>query len=56
VDAGHAIWLEMQQELAGLSSRGTYLPIPDASHYMQLSNPDVIVEALRSLLQQIATR
>lgn len=56
VDAGHAIWLEMQQELAGLSSRGTYLPIPDASHYMQLSNTDVIVEALKSLLQQIAAR
>lgn len=50
---GHAIWLAMQRELVKLSSNGQHVPISNATHYIQFSNPDAVIDAVTTLLQEI---
>jgi pimeloyl-ACP methyl ester carboxylesterase len=47
------IWVELQRELAELSSRGRLQQIPDSTHYMQFSQPDAAVEAVRTVFEEI---
>jgi len=42
----------MQEELAHLSSRGTQVVAKNSSHYIQLDRPDVVINGVRSVLQQ----
>jgi pimeloyl-ACP methyl ester carboxylesterase len=52
-DTEFAIWIELQRELADLSSRGRLQQIPDSTHYMQFSQPDAVVDAVRTVLEEI---
>lgn len=52
-DEGFAIWLTLQGELAALSSRGRLETVPGATHYMQFSKPDVVVEAVGAFVEEI---
>src|SRR3954447_3633739 len=45
-------WEKMQEELAHLSSRGTQVVAKNSSHYIQLDRPDVVINGVRSVLQQ----
>ena len=44
---------EMQQSLAGLSSRGRQVMVPNSGHMIQLEQPGVVIEAIREVLQQV---
>jgi pimeloyl-ACP methyl ester carboxylesterase len=46
-------WDKMQDELAHLSTRGTRLIATNSSHYIQSDRPDVVVEAVRNVTQQV---
>ena len=45
-------WEQMQEELAHLSSRGTRTIAKNSSHYIQLDRPDVVIEAIRGVVDQ----
>jgi pimeloyl-ACP methyl ester carboxylesterase len=40
------------RELAQLSSRGTYIPVPDSGHAIMLQKPDVVVSSIERLVDE----
>jgi pimeloyl-ACP methyl ester carboxylesterase len=55
-DLGKAIdsaWGKMQQELARLSTQSKRTIAKNSGHYIQLDRPDVVVEAVRNVVEQI---
>jgi len=46
-------WDKMQDELAHLSTRGTRVIAENSSHYIQSDRPDVVIEAVRNVTQQV---
>jgi pimeloyl-ACP methyl ester carboxylesterase len=48
-----AIWTAMQDEEATWSSRSQHRLVPDASHYIQLDRPDVVIAAVRSVVDSV---
>lgn len=48
------VWLEMQEELAGLSSNSTHIVVPNADHCIQCDAPDVVADAILDVVN--ATR
>jgi pimeloyl-ACP methyl ester carboxylesterase len=48
-------WEKMQEELGHLSTRGTQAIAKNSSHYIQMDRPDMVVDAVRSLLEQVRT-
>jgi len=46
-------WEKMQEELARLSSRGTQIIAKNSAHYIQLDRPDVVIDAVRNVVQQV---
>ena len=45
-------WEKMQEELAHLSTRGTQVIAKNSSHYIQLDRPDVVIDAVRVVVEQ----
>jgi pimeloyl-ACP methyl ester carboxylesterase len=45
-------WEQMQDELAHLSTRGTRAVAKNSSHYIQLDRPEVVIEAIRGVVDQ----
>jgi len=45
-------WEKMQEELAHLSSRGTQAIAKNSGHYLQIDRPDVVVDAVRKVVEQ----
>jgi pimeloyl-ACP methyl ester carboxylesterase len=45
-------WEKMQEELAHLSTRGTQTIAKDSAHYIQIDRPDVVIEAVRGIVNQ----
>jgi len=53
-DAGRVkAWIAMHDEEAAWSSRGSQLHVPDASHYIQLDRPDVVVGAVEAVVAAV---
>lgn len=46
-------WEKMQEELAHLSTRGTQTIAKNSAHYIQLDRPDLVIDAVRSVVEQI---
>ena len=46
-------WQKMQQELARLSTRGTQMVAKGSAHYIQIDRPDVVIDAVRSVVGQV---
>jgi pimeloyl-ACP methyl ester carboxylesterase len=46
-------WQRMQKELAQLSPRSTQVIAKNSGHYIQLDRPDVVVQAVREVVDQI---
>ena len=46
-------WQQMQTELAKLSTRGTQVIAKNSGHYIQLDRPDVVIEGIRSVVEQV---
>lgn len=49
----NAAWQQMQKELAQLSTRSTQMVAKDSGHYIQLDRPDVVVDAVRKVVDQV---
>ena len=45
-------WVQMQEELAALSSDSEHITAPEAGHYMHLDDPDLVVQAIRDLVRR----
>jgi len=45
-------WRQMQEELAHLSTRGKQVIAKDSGHYIQLDRPELVIEAVRSVVDQ----
>lgn len=45
-------WQQMQDELARLSTRGTHVIAKNSGHFIQLDRPDVVIEAVRKVVDQ----
>jgi pimeloyl-ACP methyl ester carboxylesterase len=45
-------WEKMQEELAHLSTRGSRTVAKNSAHYIQDDRPDVVIEAVRSVVEQ----
>jgi pimeloyl-ACP methyl ester carboxylesterase len=45
-------WEKMQEELAHLSTRGTQTIAKNSAHYVQIDRPDVVIDAVRNVVQQ----
>ena len=50
------MWKEMQDEEASWSSRSQHRLVADASHYIQLERPDLVIAAVRSVVDSVAHR
>jgi pimeloyl-ACP methyl ester carboxylesterase len=50
------IWNAMQVEEAAWSSRSQHLVVPDATHYIQFDRPDVVIAAVRSVVDSVRAR
>lgn len=46
-------WEKMQEELAHLSTRGTQQIAKNAAHYIQMDRPDIVVDAVRNVIDQL---
>jgi len=47
------IWMEMQTELLGLSTNSEHVLASKSSHYVQLEQPELIIEAIRKQLREV---
>lgn len=54
VQAEVEAWDAMQEELAGLSTRGKRMVVRESGHNIQLDAPQVIIDAIREALEQAA--
>ena len=48
-------WEKMQEDLAHLSTHGTQEIVKNSSHYIQIDRPDVVVDAVRRVVEQART-
>ena len=46
-------WQQMQKELAQLSARGSQVIAKNSGHYIQIDRPDLVVDAVRKVVDQI---
>jgi pimeloyl-ACP methyl ester carboxylesterase len=46
-------WEKMQEELAHLSTRSTHVIAKNSSHYIQADRPDIVIEAVRGVVDQV---
>jgi pimeloyl-ACP methyl ester carboxylesterase len=47
------IWMEMQTELLGLSNNSEHVLASKSGHYVQLEQPELIIEAIRKQLREV---
>jgi pimeloyl-ACP methyl ester carboxylesterase len=50
------VWMELQKDLAGLSTQGKLIRVEGAGHYIQLGRPDVVIEAVRQVVEAARRR
>lgn len=46
-------WQQLQREMAAFSPLGKWRPVPGANHYIHLSQPTVVADAIREAVQLI---
>lgn len=51
-----AAWVELQQDLLGLSTIATHVVVKGSTHYIQKDKPEVVVEAVRQVVTQARTQ
>ena len=56
VKPASAAWQQMQKELAQLSTRSTQIIAKNSGHYIQLDRPDVVIGAIRTMVDQARDR
>ncbi len=46
-------WERCQERMAALSTRGRHVPAPDSGHFIPLDRPDLVVEVIREMVEQV---
>ena len=46
-------WLELQAELAALSTNSEHIIVKDSSHAIELDKPDVVITAILDLVEMV---
>jgi hypothetical protein len=46
-------WVDMHDEEASWSTHSRHVRVPDASHYIQLDRPDIVIEAVTSVVDAV---
>ena len=49
-DLADAVWMELQRELATLSPRGKLVVVEESGHFIQLDQPEPVIEAIREVV------
>jgi pimeloyl-ACP methyl ester carboxylesterase len=52
-EAFQKFWNEQSEALAGKSASGSFLLSPESSHYLQVDDPGLIIDALRQMLADL---
>jgi pimeloyl-ACP methyl ester carboxylesterase len=47
------IWLELQNELAQLSSNSTHIVSQESEHYIQEEQPDLVIDAILQVIEEV---
>jgi pimeloyl-ACP methyl ester carboxylesterase len=47
------IWLELQAELAALSTNSEHIIVKDSAHAIQLDQPGVVIDAIRKVVEMV---
>ena len=47
------IWKQMHEEQATWSSQSQHKLVPDAGHYIQFDRPDIVIEAVLSVVENV---
>jgi pimeloyl-ACP methyl ester carboxylesterase len=53
VEAEAALWQELQTDLAGLVPNGRHIVAEQSGHYVHQSQPDVVVDAIRQVVEAV---
>jgi pimeloyl-ACP methyl ester carboxylesterase len=53
-DAKNRLWIDLHNQIAGMSTHGRRITVDDAGHYIQLDKPQVVVDSIVDVVQ--ATR
>jgi pimeloyl-ACP methyl ester carboxylesterase len=48
----HALWQDLQRDLAGLSTRSKFVAVEDSGHFIQIDKPQAVVDAIREMVEQ----
>jgi len=48
----NSAWQQMQEELSHLSTAGTHVIARNSGHYIQIDRPEVVIEAVRTVVDQ----
>lgn len=52
-DKFQAVWKSLHDEEASWSSRSEHIVVPDATHYIQIDRPDVVIAAVRKVVSMV---
>ena len=55
-EAVNRAWAEGHDRLAALSSRGSNRVVPNSGHYIQIDQPQAVIDAVTSAVTQIRGR
>lgn len=47
------IWVELQNELAALSTNSEHIIVKDSAHFIQLDQPQAVIDAIRRLIEMV---
>ncbi len=53
LDDATRVWLELQEELAGLSTNSTHQIVPDSGHYIHWDQPSIVLEAIQAMVASV---
>jgi pimeloyl-ACP methyl ester carboxylesterase len=54
--AMRAIWDTLHVEEAAWSTRGRHVRVPDSGHYLQFDRPDLVIAAVREVVDHVRGR
>jgi pimeloyl-ACP methyl ester carboxylesterase len=52
-EAQHALWMELQEDLAGLVPGARHVVAEESRHYVHQSQPDLVVDAIRQVVDAV---
>ena len=50
------MWYDLQKDLARLSTKGKFVAVEDSGHFIQIDKPQVVIDAVREVIEQVRSR